>query len=78
VRADSVADEKGNPVPTAHYSMSPDWPAEALVTVTCAEHEGRAKLTLRRAGVSSGTARESAEPGWTESLDRLAEDLAKA
>ena len=67
-----------NPVPAAHCGMSPDWPAEGLVTVTCAEHEGKTKLTLRHAGISSGAAREIAEPGWTESLDHLAEDLAKA
>jgi uncharacterized protein YndB with AHSA1/START domain len=44
--------------------MSPDWPEEALVTVTFAEQPGQTTFTLRH--------------GWSESLDRLAGYLAKA
>jgi hypothetical protein len=29
--------------------MNPDWPAEALITVTFAEDDGRTKLTLHHA-----------------------------
>jgi uncharacterized protein YndB with AHSA1/START domain len=41
VVTDSFADEQGNPVPAEHYGMSPDWPAEALITVTFTEHVGK-------------------------------------
>jgi len=55
--------------------MSSDWP---LVTVTFDEHAGETKVTLRHAGIPSGADRDGAQQGWTESLDRLAEYLAKA
>jgi hypothetical protein len=37
--------------------MSSDWPAEALITPTFAEHAGKTKLTLQHA-VGSGPASE--------------------
>ena len=77
VFTDFFADEKGNPVPPTDYGMSPDWPAELLVTVTFAEHEGKTKLTLQHAGIPKGKDGDSCEVGWTESLDRLAEHLAE-
>jgi uncharacterized protein YndB with AHSA1/START domain len=53
--------------------MNPDWPAEALITVTFAEHGGRTKLTLRRAvGSAPAADREGCQVGWSESLDRIA------
>ena len=59
--------------------MSPDWPAEALITVTFAEHEGKTKLTLQHAvGSAPASERDMCQPGWTETFDRLAEYLAKA
>lgn len=80
VCTDFFADEKGNPVPPTHYGMSPDWPAEALVTVTFADHEGKTKLTLQHAGLASVPAseRDMCQQGWAESFERLAECLAKA
>jgi len=45
--------------------------------VTCAEHEGKTKLTLRHAGVPKGKDGDWCEAGWTESLERLAEHLAE-
>jgi uncharacterized protein YndB with AHSA1/START domain len=79
VYTDSFADEEGNPVPATYYGMSPDWPQEALVTVTFAEHEGKTRLTLLHAlGSVPVSERDLCEQGWSEMLDKLAEDLAKA
>ncbi len=79
VFADFFVDEEGNPVPASYYGMSPDWPQEALVTVTFAEHEGKTKLTLQHAlGPVPASERDMCQQGWSESLDKLAGDLAKA
>ncbi len=79
VCTDSFSDEKGNLVQPTHYGMSPDWPQEALVTVTFDEHEGQTKLTLRHSvGSAPAAERDQCQAGWTESLDRLAAYLAKA
>jgi uncharacterized protein YndB with AHSA1/START domain len=76
---DFFVDEEGNPVPPTYYGMSPDWPQEALVTVTFAEHEGKTKLTLQHTlGPVPASERDMWEQGWSESLDKLAGDLAKA
>jgi uncharacterized protein YndB with AHSA1/START domain len=58
--------------------MSPDWPFETLVTVTFAEHQGKTKLTLRHSIALSLAESSGAAQGWSESLDRLAAELAKA
>jgi uncharacterized protein YndB with AHSA1/START domain len=79
VFTDFFVDEEGNPVPPTHYGMSASWPAEALVTVTFAEHGGKTKLTLQHAlGSVPASERDLCEQGWSESLDKLAGDLAKA
>jgi len=51
VLTDSFADEKGNTVPASYYGLSPDFPLEALVTITFAEDGGKTKLTLRYLGI---------------------------
>ena len=51
---------------------------ETLVTVSFAEHGAKTKLTLHQAVFESITARDSHQGGWTSSLDRLAEYVAKA
>ncbi len=78
VYADAFADEKGNPVPPAHYGMSPGHPSETLVTVTFTEHGGKTKVTLHHAVPESVPERSGIQQGWTEMLDRLADELAKA
>ena len=78
VYTDSFADAQGNPAPPAHYGMSASHPAETLVTVSFEEHEGKTRLTLRHAIPVSVEEREGTEQGWSEMLERLAEDLAKA
>jgi uncharacterized protein YndB with AHSA1/START domain len=75
---DYFADEKGNPVPPAHYGMSPDFPSQALITVTFAQHEGKTKCTLQQSTPESVAAPHGAQQGWTESFTRLAEYLGKA
>jgi uncharacterized protein YndB with AHSA1/START domain len=79
VCTDFFSDAAGNLVPPTHYGMSPDWPQEALVTVTFAEHEGKTKFTLHHAvGSAPASERDQCRAGWTESLDRLTGYLAKA
>jgi uncharacterized protein YndB with AHSA1/START domain len=79
VYTDSFADEEGNPVPATYYGMSPDWPQETLVTVTFAEHKGKTRLTLLHAlGSVPVSERDLCEQGWSEMMDKLAGDLAKA
>lgn len=50
---------------------------ETVLTVTFAEQGAKTKLTLRQAVFESVTARDAHQRGWTGSLDRLAEYLAK-
>jgi uncharacterized protein YndB with AHSA1/START domain len=79
VSTDSFSDKDGNVVAPSKYGMNPDWPAEALITVTFAEHDGRTKLTLRHAvGSAPAADREGCQVGWSESLDRLAGYLKEA
>ncbi|HEU0175161.1 MAG TPA: SRPBCC domain-containing protein [Blastocatellia bacterium] len=76
VYSDSLADEKGNPVPASHYGMPGDWPKEMLVTVTFEEFDGKTRMTLRHIGLPPEMS-EMAEAGWNGSLDKLAESLEK-
>lgn len=78
VCTDLFADEKGNTVSPQHYGMSPDWPAEALITATFTEHPGKTSVTLRHAPLKPGTERDMCRQGWSESLDKLDDYLAKA
>ena len=75
VYTDSFADADGNPVPPGHYGMSDSHPAETLVTVTFADHEGGTKVTLRHSIPESVEERKGTEQGWDEMLDRLADCL---
>lgn len=78
VYTDAFADAEGNPVPPAHYGMSSGHPAETLVTVTFAEHDGKTTLTLRHSIPESVEERGGTQQGWTEMLDRLDEELARS
>jgi uncharacterized protein YndB with AHSA1/START domain len=76
---DFFVDAEGNQVPATHYGMSADWPQETLVTVTFAEHKGKTKLTLQHSlGSVPASERDLCQQGWSESLDKLAGDMAKA
>jgi uncharacterized protein YndB with AHSA1/START domain len=79
VCTDSFADEEGNVVPATHYGMSADFPLEMLVTVAFEEIDGKTKLTLQHSlGPVPASERDLCQQGWSESLDRLAGELAKA
>jgi len=78
VCTDSFADEKGNVVPATYYGMSPDFPAEMLLTVTFQEQAGRTRLTLRHNGIPTGEINDLTRAGWNESLDKYAGILARA
>jgi uncharacterized protein YndB with AHSA1/START domain len=79
VCTDSFADEEGNVVPATYYGMSADYPLEMLVTVTFEEIDRKTKLTLQHAlGPVPATERDLCQQGWSESLDKLAGNLAKA
>jgi uncharacterized protein YndB with AHSA1/START domain len=77
VYTDAFSDAEGNPVPPAHYRMSSGHPAETLVTVTFAKHGGKTKLTLRHSILEAVEERKETQQGWTEMLDRLAEELTR-
>lgn len=78
VSTDFFADAEGNLVPPTRYGMSTDWPAEALITVTFAERDGRTAFTLHHAvGSAPAAERDQCQQGWSESLDRLAGYLGK-
>jgi uncharacterized protein YndB with AHSA1/START domain len=78
VLTDSFADAEGNVVLPTHYGMRPEWPLEALLTVTFEEEAGKTRVTLRYEGVPPGADRDGSEQGWSESLERLGEYLSKA
>ena len=78
VASDSFADEKGNVVSPSDYGMSPDFPSEALITVTFEELGGKTKLTLQQSIPVALAEEAGAREGWNGSLDKLAESLAKA
>jgi hypothetical protein len=58
--------------------MSPDFPAEMLMTVIFEIQAGRTRLTLRHAGIPAGEMRDLTRAGWNESLDKLAGVLGQA
>lgn len=78
VCTDCFADEEGNTVSPQAYGMSPDWPEEALITVTFDEHGGKTLFTLHHAPLKPGPERDMCHQGWSESLDKLDDYLAKA
>jgi uncharacterized protein YndB with AHSA1/START domain len=75
VFTDSFADEQGNVVQGTYYGMSPDFPVEMLVVVTLEDLDGKTKMTLRHVGVPIGRDGEGTRQGWSESFDKLAENL---
>jgi len=78
VCTNSFADAGGNPVPASHYGIPEDFPSETLTTVTFEEQDGKTKLTLRTEGMPAGEASESANIGWNQAFDKLAEYLSQA
>jgi uncharacterized protein YndB with AHSA1/START domain len=50
---------------------------ETVVTITLREHDGKTQLTLHQAFFLSEASRDGHRGGWNETLDNLAEYLAK-
>jgi uncharacterized protein YndB with AHSA1/START domain len=75
VSTDSFANEDGNVVPASDYGISGDWPLELKVMVTFHEEDGKTRITLQHTGFPDNENKTSAEAGWNESLDKLAEYL---
>lgn len=78
VYLDTFVDEEGNPVKPEQYGLSPDYPAETLVTVTLEDQGSKTLLTLRHAGLPVGEGSDLTEAGWRSQLDRLADALETA
>ena len=78
VYADTFADAEGHPVSPTHYGMSTGHPAKTLVTVTFAVQGHQTKVTVQQAVPEAFPERSGMEQGWTEMLDRLADELANA
>jgi uncharacterized protein YndB with AHSA1/START domain len=79
----SFSDEDG--ALTRHPS-SPDWPLEMLSTITFAEMDGRTTVMVRWVPLNATDAegrafedgRAAMEQGWSGTMDRLADYLARA
>lgn len=77
VYLDSFSDEEGNRVDPAEYGMSPEHPSEALVTVTFEENEDGTEVTVRHDIPESLPERSACWQGWSEMLDKLADECAE-
>ncbi|MEW6101688.1 MAG: SRPBCC domain-containing protein [Candidatus Omnitrophota bacterium] len=77
VCTDSFSDKEGNIVSATQYGMSANFPPELLITVTFSEFAGKTRLTLRHSGIPAGKDHDDCLTGWSESFDKLAEELAK-
>jgi uncharacterized protein YndB with AHSA1/START domain len=80
VMTDSFADKEGNTVPATHYGMDADFPMEMQIMVTFEEQNGKTKLIVKHSDVTNinETELNDMQQGWNESLDKLAELLAKS
>ncbi len=75
VSSDYFSDEQGNKVPPARYGMAPDFPDEALLSVTLEAVDGKTRLTLVHSVPEEVAERQGMQQGWSETLDRLGEYL---
>lgn len=79
----AFSDEAGG---TTRNPWSADWPLETLSALTLAEQDGRTMLTLRWTPLNAAeherktfeAGHDSMRQGWTGTLDKLTEYLAKA
>ncbi len=77
VYTDTFADADGNLVSPTYYGLSTGHPDETLVTVLFTAQGHQTKVTVQHAVPESVPERSGIKQGWTEMLDRLAEELAK-
>ena len=79
VYRDSFADKNGNPVSASYYGLSPQWPAETIVTITFEDAGGRTRVTLNHAfSEAPAKEREMCFQGWSQSLDKLSAELKRS
>ncbi len=80
VVTDSFADDKGNIVPATYYGMSAGFPLESRVTVTFEAQGSKTQFTMKYDDVSLIPEEhlKGMVQGWNESLDKLADYLAKS
>ena len=79
----SFCDEKENPV---RHPLGPNWPLEMLSSSTLTEHQGQTTITVRAIPINATESerkafddgKKSMDEGFTGTLDKLAEYLAKA
>ena len=76
VYTDAFADAEGDRVLPSHYGMSASQPAESLVTVTLTEQQRKTTVTVRQTVLDVVEERTGMEQGWTEMLERLADEVA--
>ena len=80
VMTDSFADTEGNIVSATYYGMGAEFPMEMQIMVTFEEQNGKTKLIVKHSDVKniSETELKDMQQGWNESLDKLADLLAKS
>lgn len=78
VISDSFSDEKGDIVPPTTYGMDPEWPSEALISISFDEDNGKTKVTINHSVSEALAKKQGCEEGWSQTLDNLALFLAKA
>lgn len=77
VYTDSFADAQGNVIPAATFGMGDDYPDVTTATLTFEDiGEGRTRLTLV-GQAPAGEMAEMARAGWSTSLDKLAQIVAR-
>ena len=77
VYTDSFADAQGNVIPAAMFGMGDDYPDVTTATLTFEDiGEGRTRLTLV-GQAPAGEMAEMARAGWSTSLDKLAQVVAR-
>jgi uncharacterized protein YndB with AHSA1/START domain len=78
VVTDYFSDAEGNIVNPADFGMPEEWPVEALLTLTFEEAgAGRTRLTMQHHVPLELAKKLGAEQGWSETLDKLGEFLAR-
>ncbi len=80
VMTDAFADKDGNTVSATYYGLGEGFPMEMQIMVTFEEKNGKTKLIVKHSDISkiSETELNDMKQGWNESLDKLAELLAKS
>ena len=74
VLTDHFSDAKGNIINASEHDMPGDWPMEMLITFELEEADGATKLLLTHEGIPEEM-HDDCVKGWTESFDKLEENI---